>query len=174
MSTPSPRITSEERGRQAEWARRPERSNMAMLRLMTWISLRLGRPVARLVLYPIAAYFLLFSPTARRASRLYLRRALGYEPGWRELFRHFLSFACTVHDRVYLINERFDLFDIRVHGEQALRSVLEEGRGAFLLGAHLGSFEAVRAVGRRQPGRTGADDGNLLAPGLDRWHLTGR
>ena len=29
---------------------------------------------------------------------------------------------------------------------------MAQGRGAFLIGAHLGSFEVLRAVGRRQPG----------------------
>ena len=58
----------------AEWRQRPERSNMFWLRVMTWISLTLGRRAARAVLYGIAAYFLLFAPTARRMSRNYLRR----------------------------------------------------------------------------------------------------
>ena len=39
----------------AAWRARPERSNMAMLRIMTWISLRLGRPAGRVVLHLIAA-----------------------------------------------------------------------------------------------------------------------
>lgn len=137
-------------GRQASWVRQPERSNMAMLRLMTWISLRLGRRIARGVLHLIVVYFLVFAPAARRASRDYLRRALARQPGWRELYRHFLSFASTIHDRVYLINDRFDLFTIEVEGEAAIQAVLAAGKGAFLMGAHLGSFEAARAIGRRE------------------------
>jgi predicted LPLAT superfamily acyltransferase len=48
-----------------------------MLRVMTWISLRLGRAPARFVLAGISLYFLLFAPAAKAASRAYLRRALG-------------------------------------------------------------------------------------------------
>ncbi|WP_332672626.1 LpxL/LpxP family acyltransferase [Aromatoleum sp.] len=136
----------------AEWARRPERSNYATLRLMTWISLRLGRRVGRIVLWLIAAYFLLFTPSARRASRAWLGRALGREPAVREVFGHFHSFASTIHDRVYLINDRFDLFDIRVHGAELVTDIVARGEGVFLMGAHMGSFEVVRAVGRQQPG----------------------
>ena len=33
----------------ADWAQQPERSNLAILRLMVWISLRLGRRVGRVV-----------------------------------------------------------------------------------------------------------------------------
>lgn len=122
---------------------------MPMLRVMAWISLRLGRRAGRVVLHPIAAYFLLFAPASRRASRNYLRRALGRPPRWRDLYRHFFTFAATIHDRVYLVNRRFELFDVEVHGEDTLRGLLAAGKGLFLMGAHLGSFEVIRAIGRR-------------------------
>lgn len=122
---------------------------MLMLRVMTWISLHLGRRAGRVVLHLIATYFLLFAPASRRASGNYLRRALGRPARWRDLYRHFFTFAATIHDRVYLVNRRFDLFDFEVHGEDRLRSLLADGKGLFLIGAHLGSFEAIRAIGRK-------------------------
>ncbi|KVT03583.1 acyl-CoA synthetase [Burkholderia ubonensis] len=134
------------------WARRRERSNTPLLRAMTWISLRFGRRAARAVLHLVAAWFVLFSPGACAASRGYLRRALGRPARWRDVYRHVFTFASTIHDRVYLMNERFDLFDVRLHGEAHVRAALAGGRGAFLIGAHLGSFEIVRALGRTQPG----------------------
>jgi predicted LPLAT superfamily acyltransferase len=140
----------------AAWRQRPERSNMFWLQIMTWISLTLGRKVARTVLYGIAAYFLLFAPTARTMSRNYLWRAFRLaSPAtvrWQQLFRHFFAFASVIHDRVYLVNDRFDLFDIRVHNQDLIDRVVAEGKGVFLLGAHLGSFEVLRAIGRKQPG----------------------
>ena len=145
-----------ENARGADWKQRPERSNLFMLRLMTWLSLRLGRDRSRVILYGIAAYFLAFAPTARRMSRAYLQRALHLrsltDVGWKALFRHFLCFASVIHDRAYLINERYDLFDIRLHNKALVDDLVAEGRGAFLIGAHLGSFEVLRALGRRQPG----------------------
>ncbi len=139
----------------AEWQQSPERSSLFMLRLMTWLSLRLGRGASRVLLYAIAAYFLAFAPTARRMSRDYLRRVLQLPTpaavGWRRLFRHFLSFASVIHDRLYLVNGRFDLFDIRVHNQDVVDQALADGQGVFLLGAHLGSFEVLRAIGRQRP-----------------------
>jgi predicted LPLAT superfamily acyltransferase len=135
----------------AAWAEQPERSSVAVLRLMTWLSLRCGRTLSRLLLYPIAAYFLLTAPAARRASRDYLRRALGRAAGWRDGFRHFFTFSATIHDRVYLLNGRFDSFDVEIFGETELRSVLRADSGAILLGAHFGSFEILHALGERQP-----------------------
>jgi predicted LPLAT superfamily acyltransferase len=129
-----------------------------MMRIMRWLSLRLGRRLSRLVLHPIAAYFLLFAPASRRASGAYLKRVLalqGRAPRWADRYRHFFSFAATVHDRIYLVNRRYDLFDFEVHGRAALDDRLAGGKGVFLMGAHLGSFEVVRALGRN--GRSGRD-----------------
>ena len=36
-----------------------------------------------------------------------------------------------------------------MHGEDALRRLLASGKGVFLMGAHLGSFEVIRATGRK-------------------------
>jgi predicted LPLAT superfamily acyltransferase len=63
-----------------------------------------------------------------------------------------MTFATTIHDRVYLLNDRLELFDITVEGEEVTRQQAGGAGGAFLVGAHLGSFEVTRAIGRRQPG----------------------
>ena len=141
-------MTSRTAAKQAAWASTTERSNMLMLRIMTWISLRMGRRAGRIVLHLIASYFLLFAPASRRASRCYLQRALDRPARMRDLYQHFFTFAATIHDRIYLINRRFDLFDVEVHGADALHRQLATGNGLFLVGAHLGSFEVIRAIGR--------------------------
>lgn len=135
-----------------DWVQRQERSNLAILRLMVWISLFFGRQLSRVVLYGIAVYYVIFAPAARRASRSYLRRALGRWANWRDGFLHVFSFASTVHDRIYLLNDRFDLFDLEVHGAEGLQATLDQGKGALLIGAHLGSFEVLRAIGRGKAG----------------------
>ncbi len=131
------------------WTNNPARGNMFMLRFITWCSMKLGRRATRSVLYLIAAYFLLFAPKSRRASRAYLERALDHPAGLRDIYRHFFTFAATIHDRIYLINRRFDLFDFEIHGEELLRTLLADGNGLFLIGAHLGSFEVISAVGKK-------------------------
>lgn len=125
---------------------------MQMLRMMSWISLRLGRRVARSVLHLIAVYFVLFSPDSRRASLSYLPRALGRPAAWLDLYRHFFCFAATIHDRIYLINRRYDLFDIDIQGKETIHPLIDAGKGVLLMGAHLGSFEVMRAIGRQLPG----------------------
>ena len=69
-----------------EWAAKPERSNTLAIRFIVWVALTLGRRVARLFLYPICLYFLLFAGEARTASKKYLRKVLGRETAHRRRF----------------------------------------------------------------------------------------
>ena len=130
-----------------QWVRLPERGNPLMLWLIRWIALYVGRPVGRALLYPITLYFLLTAPAARRGSRRFLRRALGREPGWREVFRHIHCFAATILDRVYFLTGRLQPFAIEIFGDQLIIEQAASGQGCVLLGSHLGSFEVLRAIG---------------------------
>lgn len=132
----------------ASWRQYRERSNVRTIRLMAWISLRFGRTASRILLLGVVAYFLVFASLARRASRDYLRRVFKRAPRLAECYRHFFTFAATIHDRIYLLNERFDLFDVRIIGAEPLLRRTQQGQGVFLMGAHLGSFEMMRAMGR--------------------------
>jgi predicted LPLAT superfamily acyltransferase len=140
------------RADRAEWLTRPERGSLLLLRVMAAASRALGRARSRVLLYLIVIYFVLFAPTERRNARNYLRRALGREPKFSDRFRHVLYFATTIHDRVYLLHERFEEFEISIEGEELLRAVDATGNGAFLIGAHMGSFEVTRAIGVHRPG----------------------
>lgn len=140
-----------ERASAPEWMQRKERGSAFWLRIMSWLSLALGRRLSRVVVYGIALYFLLMAGEARRASRAYLARCTGRNVCWADLYRHFLAFASTVHDRVYLINDRHDLFSLRSFGAAPVHELALAGRGVFLFGAHLGSFEALRFVARAHP-----------------------
>ncbi|MGC1389322.1 MAG: hypothetical protein WA807_15025 [Steroidobacteraceae bacterium] len=137
---------------QAEWLGSRERGTTLLLRSMAFVSLRAGRMLSRGLLYGVAVYFFLFAPGARRHSRRYLRLALGRSPSAADRFRHIRYFATCIHDRIFLINEQYECFRITIEGESLVRAQLDAGRGAFLLGAHLGSFELMRSVGRRQRG----------------------
>ena len=115
---------------------------------MVWIALRVGRPTAQWLLLPACAYYFLFAPRARAASLAYLSRVLARQPTASDRWRQCHCFATCLLDRVLLLNDRIELFDVTVHGENIVESIVERGDGAFLFGAHLGSFEVVRAAGR--------------------------
>ena len=124
---------------------------MGSLRFAVWLARRLGRPVSRMLLVPICLGFAICRPDARTASRGYLARVLGRPAHWHEVLKHVLTFGTTVLDRVYLLNDEARHFDITIHGEAVVTDVLAQGRGCLLFGAHHGSFEVLRLVGRNQP-----------------------
>lgn len=132
------------------WTRAPERGNTFWLRVMIGITGALGWRAGHALLFPITGYFLAFSPRQRTAARQFLGRALGRPARFGELWRLYFNFAACILDRVWLASGRTAGFEITVHGLEALRQRIEAGQGCLLFGAHLGSFEALRAV---------ADDG---------------
>jgi predicted LPLAT superfamily acyltransferase len=135
----------------AQWRHYPERGSRSLLHAMVLLSLRLGRPAARVLLYGITIYFFLFAPKARRSMREYLRRVLPRAPHAGDRWRLMLNFATTIHDRVYLLAERYDLFDVTLHGEPMMKALVARSGGAVLMGAHVGSFEVLRWIGEREP-----------------------
>lgn len=133
------------------WQSRPEGGGRFALWLIRSIALVFGRRFARLFLYPITAYFYLRRPPERAASRQYLARVLGREPTRREVFEHLWCFAAITLDRVYLLARGADDFAIETEGLEQLDARLADGRGLLLIGSHLGSFEALRALSTRRP-----------------------
>lgn len=135
------------------WSAERERGSAAWLTAMRWAVSALGAPVGRLLLLPIVVWFLLTSPRARAASRDYLGRVLGRPAGLWDVSRHFYAFAQSILDRGLLLLGRTDAQAMRIEGISHIEAALAEGRGCLLLGAHLGGFEALRAVGLQAPAR---------------------
>ena len=134
------------------WKTQGERGNMFVLRLITWIALHLGRRIARCILVPVVAYFLITSPRARRASAKFLSRIPNQAHGLKAVFQHLYVFATVTLDRVYLLNGRLNLFDIEIKDNNNMAlGTAASGAGLFLMGAHFGSFESVRSIARDYP-----------------------
>ena len=133
------------------WQERPEGGGFFALWLFIQVAIGVGRTLARLVLYPITLYFFLRRGPERRASRDYLARVLGRPATALDVMRHLHCFASTILDRVYLLGGEFRRFEIRTSGLEELHRVVDEGRGLLLVGSHLGSFDALRALTLKRP-----------------------
>jgi predicted LPLAT superfamily acyltransferase len=134
-----------------EWLDRPEGGSAWALRLFAAVARGFGRTVSRLVLLPITAYFMLRRAPERQASRDYLARVLGRAPTWLEVARHIHTFAGVTLDRVYFLTGELQRFDVRLIGIEQLHDAMDLGRGVLLIGAHVGSFDALRAASRLRP-----------------------
>jgi len=140
-----------EPGMSEHWTERPEGGGWFAIWLIRTIGLRLGRTVARSLLYPITVYFYFRRPFERRVSREFLARALGRPASAWEVMRHIHRFASTILDRVFLLADRFARFDVRMHGLDELLSRMCPDRGVLLLGSHVGSFEVLRVAAAERP-----------------------
>ena len=129
-----------------DWRSHKERSTPSMLRLIVWLATHLPRAPVRVVLYPIVAYFLLTSPTARAASRDYLHRVLGRSATWRDLWRHFFAFASCTLDRIFLLSRRHESLEVEVNRPEEVRASVARNAGCLLLVAHFGSAESLRLI----------------------------
>jgi predicted LPLAT superfamily acyltransferase len=133
------------------WSARPEGGGRFAIWLIRTISLNCGRGVARLCLYPITLYFFFRRSYERRVSYAFLERAFGRKATAWQVMRHIHRFAGTILDRVFLLSDRYRRFDVGVHGLEALVSRMRPDRGVLLLGAHVGSFEALRVLAAERP-----------------------
>lgn len=128
------------------WTEKKERSNPATLKLICFIALHTSRFFARLFLYPITLYFYLTSAQVRIASRNYLKRLTRLSGNSWQVAKHIFYFSATILDRVYFLTDQFYRFDIKINGMEYIEAQKKTGEGCILLGAHLGSFELLRAL----------------------------
>ena len=125
------------------WLAARERGSLLGMRLFVWTASFMGRRAARGLLALVIGYYAVVHGSARRASSRYLAR-VGVGHGFGDVYRHLLRFGQCTLDRLFFARGETDRFEVHHHGEEHLRALKEEGRGALLLSAHIGSFEAMR------------------------------
>jgi predicted LPLAT superfamily acyltransferase len=74
---------------------------------------------------------------------------LGHEPGLADVFRHIHAFSVNTFDRMVAWSGRLDDITFEHEGSEHLFALAGEGRGAILVGAHLGSFDMMRMLAEK-------------------------
>ncbi|MEX0759014.1 MAG: hypothetical protein WD100_05495 [Tistlia sp.] len=137
----------------ADWAQSREAGARWQFRLLLWLALHAPDRLTDPLLWLVS---LVFACQARRpstqASAAYLERILGRKARLRDRHRHALVFAQVYLDRVKLLSGGLEGFVVEVRGREMIAEAVAAGRGGVLLGAHFGSFEALRALDRALPG----------------------
>lgn len=143
----------------AGWLSAAERGTVLGMRFIVWCYRVLGRRLCAYVIVPVVAYFFLTDRKARTASYRYLERlrtwaperaSLPRPPGTRSSFLHFREFGLNILDRVSFLLGDGEEFVMVVHGREHLDRLAAEKRGALLVSAHLGSFDALRLLADRE------------------------
>lgn len=134
----------------ATWLNQRERGALLGIRFLFWLATAFGRWPARQFVRLVALWYALFDRTARRASRDWLERVHGRSVGFGEVYQHILCFSHVALDRIFLLRGRTRGFQVTRTGSHHLQKLSRERTGAVLIGAHVGSFEAMRASGAEE------------------------
>jgi len=108
-----------------------------------------GSRFSRWILIPVVTFYFLTSPIARRASVDLQRRIFGPRGFWSELrfaWRQLFAFGAAMLDRAVLKTRGPSSFQYQHTGREFIEEALAGGRGALLLGAHLGNLELAAMV----------------------------
>lgn len=133
----------------ANWLNRRERGTVLGIRAAYRFATLVGRAPTKPLVAAIALWYRLFDRRSVRCSRDWLRRATGQRPGFWAIYRHLRTFAQVTLDRAFLLTGRTRALRFTRQGLDLLERQQATGRGAVLLGAHLGSYEAMRAGGQQ-------------------------
>jgi predicted LPLAT superfamily acyltransferase len=128
------------------WATLAERGAYWGLRFCAAAYQILGRNGCRVVLMPIVAWFFLADQRQRRASRLFLDRALGRPATVWDQYRHFFSFAERALDTFAAWIGAIPPTAVTMLDRPTLKAAIDDPRGALVVVAHFGNADLARAV----------------------------
>ena len=126
------------------WRDVDESGSVVGLRALIIAATTFGRPFARVIVAFVAFYYTLVSRRSRKSVGAF-RRRLGLADSFFAGYRHVLRFSQCTLDALFFMRGRTDLFEVEHHGHHHLQELRRSRSGAILLGAHLGSFYAMRA-----------------------------
>jgi predicted LPLAT superfamily acyltransferase len=135
----------------ARWAAMKERGAYRGMRILAVIYRVLGRHICLAAMFPVVLYFFVTGREQRLASRDYLehlRRSgrLANPPTRWLSFRHFLSFGESALDKLAAWTGNVPRTRLKGASLTLLKAVEASGHGAFVITAHIGNPEVIRAV----------------------------
>jgi predicted LPLAT superfamily acyltransferase len=136
----------------SHWSAMGEWSLIWGMRFLLRVYLLFGRSVLQCFLYPVVSYYWLANRPGREASRAFLKRVAAFSPEsalsgncWHS-YRHFIGFANAIIDKLAAWSGTLSLADVDYRGRDTLLAQLRTGKGAILLGSHLGNLEVCRVI----------------------------
>ncbi len=136
----------------SHWAEMGEWSMIWGMRFLLRVYLLFGRTVLQWFLYPVVSYYWLANKPGREASRAYLKRvarlspASGLSGSLKDSYRHFISFANAIIDKLAAWSGALSRADVSYRGRDELLAQVKSGKGIVLLGSHLGNLEVCRVI----------------------------
>jgi predicted LPLAT superfamily acyltransferase len=134
-----------------KWADMRERGAYWGLRVLAGVYRIFGRTLCLGAMAPVILYFFATGHEQRKASLDYLQHLwksglLREKPTLWMSFRHFMSFGAASLDKLAAWTGDIPEAQVLGNAPQLLHDVETSGRGAFVITAHIGSPEVIRAV----------------------------
>jgi predicted LPLAT superfamily acyltransferase len=147
--------TPDQEPRDSHWADIGERGASWGLGFLAAVYRVMGRRACLAFMSFVVFYFFVTGRKQRQGSMAYLDRAwkagiLERRPNYVTSFRHFMSFGVAALDKLAAWTGNIDLGDLDGDVTRSISATMNDGRGAFVITAHLGNPEAIRAVGTTQ------------------------
>lgn len=134
----------------AEWLTARERGGALAIRFTVFLTTFFGRAIGRFIARFVTLYYLVTTPAVRSSLRLYYRHLDGRAAGWRELYAHLFRFVGATLDAFFLVSGKTRHFEVTRDGHELLAGLRDRKQGAILLGAHVGSFYAMRMASKSE------------------------
>ncbi len=142
-------MTASTKNTALHWASVHEFGFVAGMKLLFWLYKKIGRWPFRLILYPVLFWYLLFRPSARHASQIYLRhvnRRQAIRTDLVKVIAHFAAFAEMMLDKMLLWSGSVDPASICTAGTELIEQLIAEKRGAVFICSHLGNADFSRIL----------------------------
>lgn len=132
------------------WHSRRERGGALAIRFTVFFTTFFGRGFGRLIARFVTFYYTLTSPNARHAIARFYAQLDGRKASFGDIYRHLLRFVNCTLDAFFLVSGKTQLFTATRTGHHYLAELRDTKKGAILLGAHLGSFYAMRIHSKKE------------------------
>ncbi len=139
-------------GKKTDWFKQKERGSRFALKTLKLLYGLGGRSLLSILLFPVILYFYLTAPSARKASKDFLKRVELKSGKSISSFRHFFAFGKQIIDSISAWDKTVGVESINWHGEKEIFSLVDSGQGGFVLSAHIGCLEMARALHQAKEG----------------------
>jgi len=126
------------------WSEVKEKGSRLGMMLILYSYRIFGRRLAKLLLYPIVFNFYCCNPKVNKASRKYLAKVNCKASS----FKHFLSFADSLLDKVAVWDNQVFQQQVALSGVEELRKQIACKQGGIIFTAHLGNMEIARMLSK--------------------------
>lgn len=137
------------------WATKQENGSYHAIRLLLLLYRFGGKWLIMISLAPVLAYFFVKDGSARRASLQFLQQLHRFKaeqspfkqrPGYWQSFKHFWHFALAALAKIDSWLGRIAQDSVVYGGSASFEQIRQSGKGAVLIGSHLGNIEVCRAL----------------------------